>query len=104
MEHIVQFAVSIDDNAIAKTVAEKAEREIISQLKTEVANAIFGPIYTHRGSTDPSKIFTPLVKEIINEFLNKNKDVILENTSKMLAHKLVHSKRGKEILEDILEE
>lgn len=101
MEHIVQFAVSIDDNAITKRVEEMAEREIIAQLKTEVANAIFGPRYTYGGSTDPGKVFMPLVKEVIGNFLEENKDVILDNASKMLATRLVRTKMAKELLNDL---
>ena len=34
MEHIIQFAVGIDDNAIVKRVEEQAEKQIVETLTT----------------------------------------------------------------------
>lgn len=101
MEHIVQFAIGIDDDAIVKRVSANAEKEIIKQLKTEVADKVFGPRYSYGNTTDPNKIFTPFVRDIIGEFLEKNRDVILDNASKMLVERLARSKKGKEILNNL---
>ena len=41
MEHIVQFAISIDDDTITKRVEERAEKVIIDDIRKKVENAFF---------------------------------------------------------------
>ena len=102
MEHIVQFAVSIDDSAITQYVTKNAEKEIIKDLKQQVANRLFESRY-YRGNSDPER--DPLNEwaknEIINTFLNENKDKIISEAAKELAIKLARTKAGKAILEDL---
>ena len=102
MEHIVQFAVSIDDNAITQYVTKNAEKEIIKDLKQQVANRLFESRY-YRSNADPER--DPLSEwakeEIIDAFLEKNKDKIISEAAKELAIKLARTKAGKAILEDL---
>ena len=102
MEHIVQFAVSIDDNAITEHVTKNAEKEIIKDLKQQVANRLFESGY-YRSNADPER--DPLNEwaknEIINTFLDENKDKIISEAAKELAVKLARTKAGKAILEDL---
>ena len=102
MEHIVQFAVGIDDNAIAEHVSKNAEKEIIKDLKQQVANRLFEPYY-YKGNVNLER--DPLSEwakeKIINTFLEENKDKIISETAKELAAKLARSKAGKAILEDL---
>ena len=102
MEHIVQFAVSIDDNAITQYVTKNAEKEIIKDLKQQVAKRLFESRY-YRGNSDPER--DPLNEwaknEIINTFLDENKDKIISEAAKELAVKLARTKAGKAILGDL---
>ena len=41
MEHIVQFAVGIDDEAIKRNIEEHAVEHIKKELKRDIANKIF---------------------------------------------------------------
>ena len=88
MEHIVQFAVSIDDNAITARVSENAEKEIIKDLKQQVANKLFESRYYRRNVDPKNDPLSEFAKEIVYAFLEENKNVIIENASKMLAEKL----------------
>lgn len=101
MEHILQFGITIDDEAIIKAVREKAERVITDSLKTEVEKSLFGTRYIYRNTNDPHAIFTQLAKDIFSEFLNENKETIISHASVILADKLARSKAGKAILENI---
>ena len=102
MEHIVQFAVSIDDHAITEHVTKNAENEIIKDLKQQVTNKMFNSRY-YRCNADPEK--DPLSewakKEIIDAFLENNKEQIISEAAKALAEKLARSKAGKSILENL---
>lgn len=101
MEHIVQFAIGIDDNAIVKAVSENAEKEIIKCLQQQVTNILFRPKNYLKRDADP-KIdpLSEFAQEIILEFFKENKDIIIENASKIIADKLARSKAYKAILEN----
>ena len=102
MEHIVQFAISIDDDAIVKIVSEKAEREIIKDLKQDVANKIFMKDY-YRQNADPKKDRLSVFSEnIVREFFEENKEYIIDKAADKLADKLARSKKGKELLENLV--
>lgn len=104
MEHIVQFAIGIDDEGITKRVAETAEKTILKELKQEVANKIFESAY-YRDKADPER--DPLSyfsKSIVENMLEENKEYILDKASKLLAEKLVRSKAGKELLKKFEED
>lgn len=98
MEHIVQFAIGIDDNAIVKNVTENAEKEIINDLKQKVANRIFQRGYYTKNADPDRDPLTDFAKSIITSVVEDNKDVIIEKAAKHLAERLSKTKKGKEIL------
>lgn len=51
MEHIVQFAIGIDDDAIRERIVANAEKEIIKDLKQDVANKLFEAYYYNGNAT-----------------------------------------------------
>lgn len=103
MEHIVQFAIGIDDDAIVKKVSENAEREIINDLKQKVANRIFQHNYYTKNADPDRDPLTDFAKKIITSVIEDNKDVIIEKAAEHLADKLARSKKGKEILDNLKE-
>ena len=101
MEHIVQFAISIDDNAIVKKVTENAEREIINDLKQKVANRIFQHNYYNKNVDPDRDPLTGFAKTIITSVIEDNKDAIIEKAAEHLAKCLSKTKKGKEILSNL---
>ncbi len=95
MEHIVQFAIGIDDETITDRITQNAEKEVIRQLTNDIRKVIFEVDYRGNITYRPSNF----VAQRIDEFLENNRDDILEITGKYLAEKLVKTKRGKEILD-----
>ena len=69
MEHIVQFGVSIDDNAIIEAIKRNAEREIIGMIKASVENTLFDSRYYYNRHNDPNTTFGRLAKDMLDEFL-----------------------------------
>lgn len=104
MEHIIQMAISVEDEKIVKKVEETAESQIIQTLSEKVENVIS----EKRGwYGDRERDYTPLknmVSEQITNILDDNKDFILFEASKILADKLARSKAGKEILQGLKED
>lgn len=101
MEHIVQFAIGIDDDAITKRVTENAEKEIIKDLKQDVANKIFQPYY-YKGNADPKRDHLSCFSEnLVKAFFEENKEYIIDKAAAILADRLFRSKKGKEILDNL---
>lgn len=101
MEHIVQFAVGIDDNAIVKLVTEHAEKEIIKDLKQDVINKIFQADY-YRTNADPKRDkLSWTAEKLIREMFAENEQVIIDKAAALLADRLARTKKGKAILDDI---
>lgn len=101
MDHIVSFAISFDDADIIRAVKEKAEHQIITKLEKEVERTLFNSRYYCGHTNDPHSTFSNLAKDVLNDFLNENKEEILSKASIILADKLARSKAGKAILEEL---
>lgn len=103
MEHIIQMAISVEDEKIVKRVEETAEKQIIETLTGRVENVI-SEKHGWYGKTE--RDYTPLknmVSEQIEKILDENKDLILSEASKILADKLARSKAGKGVLQNLKE-
>lgn len=98
MEHIVQFAISIDDQTIAKKIMENAEKQIIKEIERQVRNSLFEHYYGR--DADEKSGLNEYSKRIVENFLTMHKDEILEKAAVCLAGKLVKTKAGKALLED----
>lgn len=103
MEHIIQMAISVEDEKIVKEVEETAEKQIIQTLADRVEDVISEK---HGWYGNQKRDYAPLknmVSEQITKILDDNKDFILAEASKILAEKLSRSKAGKEILQGLKE-
>lgn len=94
MEHIIQFAIGIDDKAIRERVEANAERTIIEDIKKDVKDHLYmknswGAGYLNQ----PSNYFN----DKITEFINENKDEIIALAAKNLAERLAKTKAAKEL-------
>lgn len=95
MEHIVQFGIGIDDNAIVKRVENEAVSEITKDIKQATLDQLFQKDYYSRHATLNGK-FSEFGKQIVQSFFNENKDKIIERTAELLARKLSCTKAVKE--------
>lgn len=100
MEHIVQFAVGIDDEAIKKSVMEHAEEKITKDIKQQIMDNVFDHEWSrHARDNSPLSDYS---KRILEEWLSQNKDHIIEETAKYLAERLMRTKAAKEMLTEVL--
>lgn len=102
MEHIIQFGIGIDDQAIIQQVSKNAEKVIIEDLKKDVKKAIFEVDDSWYGKGQvkgPNYWF----EQRINEWLEEHKDEIIRVTSDKLADKLSRTKAVKEAAARIAE-
>ena len=99
MEHIVQFAIGIDDDRIVKSIEQNVERQVINNITEQIKGTITKKYCYYGDELEPLK---NMIKQQIEVILVEHKDYILENASKILADKLARSKAGKQLLEDLV--
>lgn len=98
MEHIVQFAIGIDDEAIRKHVEEHSVEVIEKQIKQDVINKIFQTKYYRNDANPHIDSFSDYAKGIIVDVMTDYKDEIIQLTAEILAEKLCRTKAAKELI------
>jgi hypothetical protein len=107
MEHIFNVAISMDDDRIKETVANKAEKEIMANLTREVGRVIFekcDPYYGSRESKEKGynpNCLSGWAKMQFEKFLKDHKDEIIAGAAKELADRLARTKAAKAIFENL---
>ncbi len=104
--HIVNFAIGIDDEAIMKTVQENAASQIINDIKADVLNRIFTAKYYNQKAVskswdgkmqlDRDAILSDASEKIIKEAFAEYKEEIIERAAKSLADSYKRTKAWKE--------
>lgn len=103
MEHIIQFGIGIDDNAIVEKVTKNAEKVIIEDLKGDIYSNFFEMDIDFYGRNKITGI-KPWVKDRLDKFFDENRDEIIKLASDKLADKLSRSKTVKEAMANGLKE
>lgn len=97
MEHVVQIGIGIDDEAIKDSIVKNIEKTILGEVKDDIKKTLFNDYgYYNRG---PSKFLTAQIEE----FLEENRDDILEMAAEKLADKLSRTKKAKEVVNEVLD-
>lgn len=89
MEHIVQFAVNIDDEQIAAEIRKDYMKELTGKCDAST--------YQYH-----QKI-KEMVDSNIKEFLDDNKEIIIKEAVNQLAERLSRTKAAKEALNKTIE-
>ena len=100
MEHIVQFAIGIDDDAIRKRIEDSAVEQIVNRFYEEVENSL-QPHFSKTCFTYNRQIndgVRLLARENVEKITNAYKAAIIEETAKVLADRLFKTKAAKELL------
>lgn len=104
MEHIVQFAIGIDDEAIKKKIEESAEKQIIDKFYKDFVDSV--AIDWHGGfknNTCLSNGFRSMAIQAVETVIDEYKNTIIEETAKILADRLLKTKAAKEMLKTVVE-
>lgn len=96
MEHIIQFGVAIDDDAIKKNIEKQATDKLVEELKNEVMKELF------TGSSWNREL-SYKAKDILKGVMEECKDVIIKDATTELVETMKRSKRYKEALAKIVE-
>lgn len=93
MEHIVQFGVTIDDDAIQKYVMQNASQAITNDIRENL-------FYFRYGHPDG---FKSEIADMVKSVLEESKDEIIRLAAHEVAETMKRSKKYKEIMKAIEE-
>lgn len=99
MEHIVQFAIGIDDEAIRKRIEASAEKQIIDSIKSEVTDKIFRKTTW----TNETQLHS-WVRDIIVEAILEHKDDIIKSAAMELCEYMKRTKAVREAVAGAVED
>lgn len=113
-EHIVTFAVGLDDDAIVESIQKSATRSIINDIKVEILNKVFKGRYYNsnaaRYDEGRDKVmvnrdaeFSSFAETVIKETINDNKDEIIERAAQLLCESYKRTKAWKDKAGDVID-
>lgn len=100
MEHILQFGISIDDEAIRRNIEASAIENLSKKLTQDIEGALGVGTNIYGGGKyckSDSKL-VDVVNDAINKVIEDNKDYILNRVINEVSGKLARSKTFKENL------
>lgn len=104
---IINIPLQIDDATIQGQISkdyEKKVKEIIAvRIEEMLADDYRGGYWNESKASRAKGGLALMVRANINEFLNSNRDVIVEAASKELVEKLWRTKRVKEAVANVIE-
>jgi hypothetical protein len=99
MEHIVQFAIGIDDEAIRKRIERTAETQIIDSIKSDVTDQIF-----RKSNWKNETQLHSWVKDIVVEAVLEHKDDIIKSAAMELCEYMKRTKAVREAVAGAVED
>lgn len=113
-EHVVQFAVGIDDDAIIKSVEASAKNQIIDDIKTSVLRKLFEHKYYRTSSVvhntgsgvevDRDAVLTDFAEGMVMKSIDSYREEIINRTAKILADKIGRSKKFKDVVDGTVDD
>lgn len=99
MEHIVQFAIGIDDEAIRKRIEQTAEKQVVDSIKEDISDMIF-----QKNRWNDEKCLQSWVSSIVVEAVMEHKDDIIRGAASQLCEYMKRTKQVKEAVAGAVED
>jgi len=113
MDHIFNIAIPVEDERIIAVIEQQAEKQIIDDLRKDVEMALFDHRRSY-GWNDYAETLDKLRRDrsgkseyfrnLICNYLDELKPIIIDAAAKELADRLLRSKAGKELLGNVEKE
>lgn len=94
MEHIVQFAINIDDKTIQNRIEEHAYRDVLDKLAKEATDTVFA----HTNAYSRENMWKTVLVGALQRFLEERKDEIIDKAANMLADRFQRTKKYREAM------
>lgn len=98
MEHIVQFAIGIDDKAIQERIEEHAYTDVLAKLAKNAVDSVFA----HTNAYSRELMWKKLMDNALQSFLEERKDEIIDKAANMLADRFQRTKKYWEAMGDAI--
>jgi len=98
---IINIPLQLDEAIIEKQISKDYEKKVTDVIATRIEEILAENYRGYWAESQKSRAkngLSLLVRASIDEFLNSNRDVIIEAASKELAEKLWRTKKAKEIV------
>lgn len=99
MEHIVQFAINIDDKTIQNRIEEHAYSDVLNKLTKNAVDSVF----SHSSAYSRDIMWESLMGEALQSFLEERKNEIIDKAANMLADRFQRTKKYREAMGDAIE-
>lgn len=99
MEHIVQFAIGIDDKAIQNRIEEYAYRDVLDKLAKNAVDSVFA----RTNAYSRENMWKTLMEDALHSFLEERKDEIIDKAANMLADRFQRTKKYREAMGTAIE-
>ncbi|WP_270197977.1 peptidase U32 [Bifidobacterium pseudocatenulatum] len=94
MEHIVQFAIGIDDKAIQERIKEHAYSDVLAKLTKNAVDSVFA----HTSAYSRDIMWKTMMGDALQSFLEERKDEIIDKAANMLADRFQRTKKYREAM------
>ena len=94
MEHIVQFAINIDDKTIQNRIEEHAYSDVLNKLTKNAVDSVF----SHSSAYSRDIMWESLMGEALQSFLDERKNEIIDKAANMLADRFQRTKKYREAM------
>lgn len=94
MEHIVQFAINIDDKTIQNRIEEHAYTDVLDKLAKKATDTVFA----HTNAYSRDTMWRNLMEGALQSFLEERKDEIIDKAANMLADRFQRTKKYREAM------
>lgn len=101
MEHIVQFGISIDDNAIKNTVLRNVQSQVTGDIIREVKDTAMGKAVYDK--SEWKKFLDSEVTKLVESHIDEMREDIIDRAAAKLADKLSRSKAIRDKLNVLLD-
>lgn len=97
MEHIVTIAFDFDDKTVSDKIEATAAKVVIDKITHDIEGRIFTKNGWGGGKIDPQRDpLSSFTEKIVRDFLDDNKDNVIEKAAAMLADSYKRTKAWKE--------
>ena len=103
MEHIIQFGVNLDDDAIRRSVEKEAKDRIVESIKRDVEREM-GIERTKGGWGGLTYSADRVVKEVVESICDDCRDQIVELAASKLAERAPRQKWYREMMSSTVTE
>lgn len=94
MEHIVQFAIGIDDKAIQNRIEEHAYTDVLNKLTKNAVDSVF----SRSSAYSRELMWEKLLDDALQSFLEERKDEIIDKAAHILADRFQRTKKYREAM------